>query len=531
MRLKILTCLIVLTLCISAHAQIFSNYNKPRLTVIISIDGLQNEHIAAFWDTFEQGGFKQIIGNGFYTPNAYCNYLPNGKAVDYASLYTGTIPYYHGIIGDKLYSIIENKAISIVQDNNYHGIGTDWGASPKNIVTTTIVDELKLSDTRSQVYAIGLHAEESVMMGGHLADGVMWLDDNGRIASSDYYKKLPIWAEQYNNVSLERLFRLKWRPLHALRTYLSPPEKEQQEKGEDYTFYSPDINKPLTELVTNFRGTPRANTLIKDLALLALKEEGLGNDNATDMLCLQFTAQPLGQTTAEFLMAEKEDLYLNLDKDLALLFAEINKTVGMNNTLIVITGNQTEARTAQSLANNRINSGQFNARRAMALLNSFLMAKYGQGQWVNNYYARQITLNDLLFDKYELKAADVESDVIAFLSNFQGIHAAYSMGQLMTATGSQYDLLVRMRNSYFKHRSGNIFFTLMPGWTEVNDKNEPIGVAGRTEIYLPVAIAGINIPTNHFSENISFIDITPTLCRLMQIPLPNGCIGKSITLK
>jgi hypothetical protein len=513
----------------SLYGQHYGGLNKPRLTVFIAVDGLQAEHLALLWNFFERGGLKRLVGSGFYTPNGYCNYLPAGKAADYASLLTGTVPYYHGIVGEKIYSITHDDAVSIVADDNYHGIATDSGVSPKNLLATTVADELKLTSPHSKVYAIGLRAEETVMMAGHLADGAIWLDKNGRLASSDYYKLLPLWASDVNNTLMDNFLNSKWRPMYALHSYLFAPA-EAVGTGTDYAFYTPSPTMSMADRVRNFRGTPYANTLIKDLAIRALKAESLGSDAATDMLCLQFSAQPVGQTTAEFAMAEKEDLYLNLDRDIRILLAAIDETVGAENTLFVLSGNQTERYSHTTLADKRINSGQFNARRAMALLNSYLMAKFGQGRWVSNYYARQITLNRGLIEKNRLHQADVEQCVVDFLLEFQGVHTAYTSSQIMAASGLPTDMPVRMRNSFFRHRSGDVVFTLLPGWVEVNDKGEHIGVAGCTDIYFPVAISGLKIIPNNTEPTVFISDIAPAICRIMQIPLPNGCIGRMIEL-
>ena len=80
--------------------------SAPRLTVIISINGLDNYEIEAFSKMLEPNGMRRLI-SGVYNPNATCSYMVTGATTDYASMMTGSTPHYHGIVANKFYSLIE----------------------------------------------------------------------------------------------------------------------------------------------------------------------------------------------------------------------------------------------------------------------------------------------------------------------------------------------------------------------------------------------------------------------------------------
>ena len=66
--------------------------------------------------------------------------------------------------------------------------------SPKNLLTTTVTDELRLAtNMQSRVYGISIKDRGSIIPAGHLANGAYWFDDStGNFMSSDYYgKQLP----------------------------------------------------------------------------------------------------------------------------------------------------------------------------------------------------------------------------------------------------------------------------------------------------------------------------------------------------
>jgi len=505
-------------------SQNFPPGKKPTLAVVIVIDGLQSEHLTTLWDGFVSGGFKRAVNSGFFTQNGLFDYVSDSYAPDYASIFTGTTPNNHGIVSDKIYSLIEDDLVSIVTDNKFYGLSTSVGRSPKNLMTTTIADALKFSNSQSKVFSIGLTPEAAMLMSGHCADGAVWVDDEGRIGSSDFYKKMPFWADRMNIIGLNSSYlQAKWRPKSALYTYLFPPFFITS----DNYFYSPD-SKKTSDLVKNFRRIPSANSLIRDLAINALRNENLGKDNNPDLLCINFTLMPLNQNFAELNSAEKEDIYQNLDIDLRELFNQIEQNVGLANTVIVITGTQTEKYSTKTLTDNKLSVGKFDGKRSMALLNSFLMAKYGQGRWVLSYNAKQITLNQALIKEKRVNLIEIKYEICNFLEELQGVKFAFPSDELYKISGEKNDDLMRTKNSFFPNRSGDITLILKEGWQDTNIDSEPSLITSCSPNYAPIMIFGMNIPVKKEQKSTNITDIAPTICRLLQIPLPNGCTGKEI---
>ena len=176
----------------------------PRLTVIITINGLDNYEIEAFSKMLEPNGMRRLI-SGVYNPNATCSYMVNGTTTDYASMMTGSTPHYHGIIASRFYSLIDDNIVSCIEDARFEGINTKDMVSPRLLQATTLADQIKLNNPQSKVYSIALTAEAAIMLGGHLADGAIWFDDtNANICTSTFYDKgLPRWAQKINKDGTE----------------------------------------------------------------------------------------------------------------------------------------------------------------------------------------------------------------------------------------------------------------------------------------------------------------------------------------
>ncbi|MDR0830622.1 MAG: alkaline phosphatase family protein [Prevotellaceae bacterium] len=514
---KILLFLILLIFCGNIFAQ-NGNFpaDRPTFVVVIAIDGLQADHLATLWNNFEGNGFKKAVNSGFFAQNGLFSYVAGSTVADYASIITGSTPNIHGIISDKIYSVLDDDFVSIVLDEKFNGIGTNAGRSPKNLSIATIGDALKLYNSNSKVFSIGLTPEAAITLGGHCANGVVWLDSEGLLASTDFYKIMPAWANKMNMSGImSNYLQAKWRPMSAIHTYKNAPFFLTP----DNCFYSPESKKQTTaQLMENFRRIPSANSLIKDLAVKAIRDERLGLTSNTDMLCLNFSLMPVNQDFAELNSAEKEDMYLNLDRDLKELFIVIDQNAGLENTVIVITGTQTEKYSPKTLTKNGFPTGKFDGKRAMALLNSFLMAKYGQGRWVLSFNSHQILINQPLIEKNRINKTEMINEAVAFLKTLQGVENAFSAEQIFSHSGCSNDIISRLYNSFYPKFSGDISIVLKTGWQETNIDGEPAQITSVAPDYAPIIIFGSNIPAQKSQQIFNIVDIAPTVCGLLRVP-------------
>ena len=493
----------------------------PRLTVIISINGLDNYEIESFSKMLEPNGMRRLI-SGIYNPNATCSYMVTGPTTDYASLMTGSTPHYHGIVASKFFSLIDGDVVSCIDDARYEGINTKDMVSPRLLQATTLADQIKLNNPKSKVYAIALNAESAIMLGGHLADGAIWFDNaNAGICTSTFYDKgLPRWAEKINrDGSMRSSCANNWQPLFSLPSYQYAPIGSYI-SGEKPTFLKFSDTDDNYDFMKKFRLSPFVNDIIQELATRAIRDEQLGTDDATDLLCIEFNAHsPFDSHT---LCAENEDLITRLDRNIKSLLDIIEISVGLENSLIVLTAPHNSPTQIQQ-DNPRIPSGSFNSRRAMALLNSYLMAIYGQGRWVSGYYDKNISLNKSLIEDENIKMTEIQNYVAQFMLEFSGVHTAIPAYQIQTAASLPNDMPSRMRNSHYKNRSGDVVFTLLPGWVEFDEKLNRTLFPSISQPYTPIAIWNKEI--KHAKIEIMIEDLCATICRILQIPYPNACIG------
>jgi len=111
-------------------------------------------------------------------------------------------------------------------DDKVKSIGTESKAglmSPKNLLVTTIGDELKLNtNQKSKVFAVSLKDRSSILPAGHSANGAFWFDgSNGNfISSSHYMTELPSWVNEFNNLQLAKKYLSQgWNTLYPIINY------------------------------------------------------------------------------------------------------------------------------------------------------------------------------------------------------------------------------------------------------------------------------------------------------------------------
>jgi len=511
-----------------AHAQTAAT-EKPRLVIGIMIDGLQQKHIDMLWNYFDPNGLKKIISQGANCRNVSYSIVSAGNASDIAEVMTGSTPYYNGIVGNRFYNRSENEIQSILEDDNQIGIGTSQTLSAHNLLSSTIVDEIMLAyPLKSKSYVVAQGSEEAIMLGGHTSNSVAWLDDeNLKWITTGYYKDgLSHWADEMNvNGGFTSYTTRLWEPLYNINTYISKPSREDKKNG---FVYDPISKKNKLSNTTILRNTPAANSLVADLGLKILTEEKLGEDINPDIILLQFSVRTPSERTTALQSAEKEDMYLRLDKDIQNLLQKIDSKVGLDKTIVFLFGNQTGIHSPTELGENKIPAGYFNADRSLALLSSYLMAIYGQQKWISGYYGKNIYLNKEKIEEKKLNFSAVQQTVADFLLNFEGIQSAFTSTQVLNTGGNANSEMTRIKNSINKNNTGDVIITLLPGWLEVDNKNNPVGESNAIVSYTPLYFYGWQIKPQSITTSYQTTDIAPTLSRLLNIPIPNACIGKPI---
>lgn len=522
MNKRVFSALLYMVAAANLAAQ--SSHAIPRLVVGITIDKLRTDYLEAFSPLYGEDGFNKLINSGCIFSSVQYASATQDRASSLASIYTGTVPYSHGIIGEDWLDRKTLRPIFCVDDFSCRGIETTDGTSPKNLLVSTIGDELKMASSgKSIVYSIAPYREEAVLAAGHSADFAIWIDNNsGKWAGTSYYGQQPSWVKNLQTISPASRTLTTWKPLStssaSYNYYLSTPVKVPFNHSftGDRRYYSYKTSGLVNEDVTK--------------AVHACLLSGtVGTDDNTDMLSVCYYAGTFNRQSITNGANELQDTYVRLDAEIASLLKDIDKTVGIRNTLIFVTSTgYDDSENDRDLASYHIPTGDFQINRCASLLNMYLMAMYGNGQYVDGYFGNQLYLNHKLLEQKQLNLAEMLERCEDFLFQYSGIRDVYTSQRLIQ--GAWTPGISRIRNGYNPKNSGDITIQVSPGWTLVNEDNATRQLQRDSYFDFPIFFYGYGIAHEKVQTPVTVDCIAPTIAHSIRIRAPNGCSSAPLNL-
>lgn len=505
----------------SIQAQV-TQPNRPKIVVGLNVDQLSTELIEAYWNLYREDGFKRLWREGLvYTDTEY-SFSHRDRANTTATINTGASPSIHGIIAEDWLDLSVMQPRKCILDPDYMGNNTSLSSSPKNLLSSTLTDELKLATQgKALVYAISPFADMAILSAGHNADAALWFNtENGEWAGSTYYADYPWWTKKHNQLNpfYYRFNSIEWTPLLDISKYQLPNNGITKE-------FRHGLTESGNEMYAKMTKSPLVNDEVTLLTKELLANAGVGEDDITDFIQLSYYAgDELGPDMEHSL--EIQDTYIRLDKNIAELLAAIDKKVGLNNAIIYLTstGYKTDYSGA-TLKEHRIPTGEFHLNRCAALLNMFLMASYGEGQYIDGYYNQQIYLNQQLIEDKKLSLAEIQRKAAEFLIQFSGVNEVYFSTDLLLGSWSP-DKEIE-RNSYHKQRSGDLILEILPGW-EVLDGDKIQRTSNYSAIMTPTIFLGAPFKAKIINTPIKAEAIAPTIAKSIRIRAPNGSKVKPV---
>ncbi|MDO4164599.1 MAG: alkaline phosphatase family protein, partial [Bacteroides sp.] len=174
----------------------------------------------------------------------------------------------------------------------------------------------------------------------------------------------------------------------------------------------------------------------------------------------------------------------------------------------------------------RVPGGEFYLNRCATLLNMYLMATYGEGQYVEGYHNLQIYLNHKLIEEKQLNLGDIQERAAQFLVQFSGVNEVYSAQRLLLGQWSPQ--IERIRNGYHRKRSGDLMIEVLPGWTVMQENNNSNRVVRAAAVPAPLILMGSGIKAETIRIPVSMDRVAPTLSSVMRIRAPNACTASAI---
>lgn len=528
-----LTIILLLQACqIQNESNRIDPAERPRLVVGIVVDQMRYEYLTEYWDKFSDDGFKRMINEGYNFENMHFNYFPMKTGPGHAAVYTGAGPAVNGIVGNSWYNRELGRSEYVAEDQEVSTVGVsgDVGRmSPKNMVSTTWTDALKDATRESKVVGISLKDRGAILPAGHIGDMAFWFDrESGNFVSSTWYmEELPQWVQQFNaRGDVQAYSDSTWNTLYNIEEYTASNSDDTPYEGafdwEDAPVFPHELGKSESSSYRRLAYSPFGNTLLKDLALEAIRYEYLGEDDFTDVLTISFSSTDhIGHQFGPH-SVELQDTYLRLDRDLAELFSQLDEEVGQVNYLVFLTSDHGVVDVPQELIDRNLPGGYFDRSEALNALSNYLNDEFGSGDWIEYYTDQQVYLNHNLIEEAGESLTEMQEKAADFLLQFEGVLSTNTAENYKTQDYSDH-LQQMYQRGFFEERSGDVFIQLKPGWLDRSSSTGTNHVSPYNyDTHVPMLMHGWGVPQGSTSKRVEISLIAPTISNMLGISLPSG---------
>jgi hypothetical protein len=513
-------CLVLSLFAPSAFASAYDAH--PKLVVVIVIDQFRGDYLERYHDQFVAGGFRVFTERGAYFTDCNYDYANTRTAPGHATLFTGSYTSGHGIVANEWWDSEKKKHVSSVEDDATKLVGIDnggTGASPHNLLSDTLGDELKLATGgKARVFAISLKDRAAVLPGGFSADGAYWIDPkSGAWITSTFYRvELPEWVRNFDaGHRAEKLWNLEWKDETGKVLGSTAPHTGRD--GKPAGFY---------EVVGS---TPFANQYEFDFAKELVLYEKLGTGPATDLLVVSLSANDILGHQVGPDAPQMRGMALALDRQLAEFFDFLGHQVGMANIWVALSADHGVAPLPDFAKTMRLPAANLDAKALREQVNSALSKKLGkQAEYVRDMDYPLVWLNEDAFTAAGGNEISAEIDAGEALKQvgLSGYFTKYRLGQGTSIPNTE--LGRRYAHSYSP--LGGWYVMGVPKPFEVGGLHGTDHATPFTyDTHVPLAFYGLAFQPGVYRTHVEPVDLAVTLASLLGINAPAAATGRVLT--
>ncbi len=529
----------------------------PRLVLQITVDQLRGDLPRRYLNNMGPGGFRYLLENGVVYENAHHAHATTETIVGHATLATGAHPSDHGLIGNVWFDRASGELTYNIEDERYPLLSADAdvdkateidptqkaarsdGRSPSAMLVSTFSDELAIHTAgEAKIFSVSIKDRGAVSMAGHAGKAFWFSKANGEFVTSRfYYDQYPAWVNAFNATRPAQRFAEKsWELSLEPSSYLYGDKDDQPWETDFATYgrvfphpYGPGDGKYFTTLLTL---SPAGDELTLDFAKQLIENESVGADSITDYLAVSFSSTDYVGHLFGPSSLEAEDNLLRLDRTLAELLSFVDKKVGLENTLVVLSADHGGPEVPTQLNEYGIEASYVEPDtwdRQTGIAN--LKKQFGIGEeLIQAFNAPYVYLNRDLIRRLELDQAAVETAVAEEMIKFKGIRLAVSSTALMQGRVADTDLNRLILNGHNPKRSGDIFVVFEPHWF-INDFDGLVvaathGSPWRYDTFVPVIFAGMGLKPQRIYREVQTVDLAITMAAFVGTNQPSATRGQ-----
>jgi predicted AlkP superfamily pyrophosphatase or phosphodiesterase len=493
-----------------------------RLVLLIAVDQFRYDYLTRFRTEYT-GGIKRLLTEGAVFTNANLEHYPTVTAIGHATMLSGATPSVSGIIGNDWFDRETGATVTSVSDATVKLIGSakDLAASPRRLLVSTVGDELKMASREPKgavnaprVLSVSLKDRSAILSVGRGADAAYWWDTStGSFVTSTYYMtEAPAWVRAFNERKLgDTHAGASWNALSAPATLL---RQLPAERG--------------AALYNAVYGSPFGNELLLDFAAELLGREQLGRRNATDLLAVSLSSNDSVGHTYGPDSPQVRDVAIRTDRAIGRLLNQVDKTVGLQRTLVAFTTDHGVAPVPESLRDRGLPGGRMTTKDLFEPMQQALATRFGAGKWLMATAGSSPYLNYELIDKLGLEAPEVRRVAAAAATRVAHVARVYTRDDLLRGAVPNDRIGSRVLRGFNAQRSGDLEIILEPYWMR-QAQGTTHGTPYSYDAHIPLILMGLRVRPGEYSGHVALNDLAPTLATLLGIEIPAGSSGRVLT--
>lgn len=523
----------------------------PALVVVIAIDQFRGDYLTKFAPYFGPGGFRFLLDQGANFTDCRYRHAVTKTAAGHAVILTGVHANIHGIIDNAWVDRGTLQRLTCVEDSTVNLLGlaepapggrpgaAPKGASPHQLLATTVGDELKLrGGVKSKVIGIANKDRSAILLAGKLGDAAYWMEKGRMVTSTHYMKEIPAWVRTFNAAErVDSFFGKTWDRILSADVYdrVQGPDDaagEGVEFGMPVTFPK-KVDGGAAKIGPGYYGafdnTPFKGEVLVEFARTAVEQENLGRRGVTDLLCLGFSVNDtIGHNYGPD-SHEVMDITLRTDRMLADFFKFLEQHVGLKNCTIVLTADHGISPLPERVKamSPHVSAGRIDNVRLLKTCEDALAREFGalpEGRrWLLVHESSVLFQRGVLEEK-KVAAAAAERVVRDALLTIDFVASAYARSDLLTGTVDG-PFATATLLSFHRDRSADVYYHMKPFWVD-RKAGTNHGTPYAYDVHVPMLWFGHGVKPGRYAERVGVDDLAPTLAHILGVMMPPQSTGR-----
>ena len=554
-------CLLWLAACISAASPLAAQQahaEPPRLVLQITVDQLRGDLIDRYGRHLGDDGFRRLLDGGVHFVDAHHRHANTETVVGHTTLATGTDPAIHGMVANLWFDRIGGTQFYNVQDPDFPLVGAEGvdagteidptqraattdGRSPRNILTSTISDEIALHfGPEAKIFGVSVKDRGAISMAGHAGTAYWFSKAEGRFVTSTFYRDAyPGWVAEWEAKGVVASYvDTAWELSAAPDAYMFGTSDDQPWEtdfpGFGRTFPHAWGTADDRYFTTRLTLSPAGDEITADFAKALIDAEGLGQDDVPDYLAVSLSSTDYVGHIFGPSSLESEDNILRLDRTLADLLGYVDERVGLERTLVVLSADHGAPEHPDYLATLGIEAGTFDFERVDTEPGFVrLTAEFGESRdLILNFSNPYLYLDTAEIAARGLDRAVVERAVAEELERLPGIAHAIASSDLRAGAVPRGKIQDAVLANFHPDRSGDIYIVFEPHWFIADFDGLHVASAHGSpwsyDTHVPIIIAGPGIAPGRVARRVETVDVAPTIAAYLGTKPPSGALGRPL---